>query len=101
MRRRDFITLIGGAAVAWPLAAGAQQAAKTHRIAVVHPSASIADSSETGSNQSYAVLFKELRRLGYIEGVNLVVTRYSGEGREERFGACRQAANDFPLPRVF
>src|SRR6516165_8023346 len=97
MRRRDFITLIGGAAVAWPLAAGAQQAAKTHRIAVVHPSASIADSSETGSNQSYAVLFKELRRLGYIEGVNLVVTRYSGEGREERFPElCQEVVRTKP-----
>jgi putative ABC transport system substrate-binding protein len=33
----------------------------------------------------YGALFKELRRLGYIEGVNLVITRYSGEGREERY----------------
>ena len=96
MRRRHFITLIGGAAAAWPLAARAQP-----RIAVAHPSAPIADMSESGDNPFYAALFKELRRRGYIEGVNLVVTRYSGEGREERFGACRQAANDFPLPRVF
>ena len=85
MKRRQFITLIGGAAAAWPLAALAQQATKTHRIALVHPSVSIADMSESGGNSNYAALFKELRRLGYIEGVNLVVTRYSGEGREERF----------------
>src|SRR5215470_9541426 len=84
MRRRKFITLVGGAA-AWPLGARAQQTTKTHRIALVHPSASIADMSESGSNPSYVALFKELRRLGYIEGVNLVVTRYSGEGREERY----------------
>jgi hypothetical protein len=48
-------------------------------------SASIADIGEGGSNPAYVALFKELRRFGYIEGVNLVVTRYSGEGREERF----------------
>jgi putative tryptophan/tyrosine transport system substrate-binding protein len=80
MKRREFITLLGVAA-AWPLAARAQQTAKTHRIALVHPSASIADMSESGGNPYYPALFKELRRLGYIEGVNLVVTRYSGEGR--------------------
>jgi putative tryptophan/tyrosine transport system substrate-binding protein len=84
MRRREFITLVGGAA-SWPLAVRAQQATKTHRIAFVHPSAPIADMSESGGNPTFVALFKELRRLGYIEGVNLVVTRYSGEGREERF----------------
>jgi putative tryptophan/tyrosine transport system substrate-binding protein len=83
MRRRDFIKVVAGSAIVWPLATLAQQTAK-HRIAVVHPSISIADMSETG-NPIYAALFKELRRLGYIEGVNLVVARYSGEGREERF----------------
>ena len=94
MRRREFITLLGGAA-AWPLAARAQQTAK-HRIAVVHPSISIADMSETG-NPIYAALFKELRRLGYIEGVNLVVARYSGEGREERFPElCQEVVRTKP-----
>ena len=90
MRRREFITVVGSAAM-WPLAARAQQTAKTHRIALVHPSVSIADMSESGGNPNYTALFKELRRLGYIEGVNLVVTRYSGEGREERFpDLCRE-----------
>jgi putative ABC transport system substrate-binding protein len=97
MRRRDFIKGIVGSAIAWPLVAGAQQTAKTHRIALVHPSASIAEMSESGDNPFYAALFKELRRRGYIEGVNLVVTRYSGEGREERFPElCQEVVRTKP-----
>ena len=97
MRRREFITLIGGAATGWPLAAHAQQTAKTHRIAIVSVSAFIADMSESGSNPNYVALFKELRRLDYIEGVNLVVTRYSGEGREERFPElCQEVVRTKP-----
>ena len=93
MRRREFIALLGGATAAWPLAARAQQTEKTHRIALVHPSISTADMSESGANRNYVALFGELRRLGYIEGVNLVVARYSGEGREEHFlGLCQEIA---------
>jgi putative tryptophan/tyrosine transport system substrate-binding protein len=97
MRRRDFIKLIGGGAAAWPLVARAQQATKTDRIAVVHPSVPVADMTESGGYPYYAALFKELRRLGYIEGVNLVVTRYSAEGREERFpGLCQEVVRTNP-----
>ena len=80
MRRREFITLFAGATAVWSLAARAQQATKAYRIAIVHPSASIADMSESGSNPYYPALFKELRRLGYIEGANLVVTFIGWEG---------------------
>jgi putative ABC transport system substrate-binding protein len=83
VRRRDFITLFGGAA-AWPLTAHAQQQTKVHRIAIVHPSALLADMSEIGASPSYVALFKALRRFGYVEGQNLAVERYSAEGREER-----------------
>src|SRR5262245_27182932 len=98
MNRRAFITLIGGTAVAWPLAARAQQpAAKTHRIAIVHPSVSISEMNETGDHPYYPALFKELRRLGYVEGKNLVVARYSGEGREDRYPElCRDVAGTKP-----
>jgi putative ABC transport system substrate-binding protein len=96
MRRREFIAVLGGAA-AWPLAARAQQTGKTHRIAVVHPSASIADMTESGGNPAYAGLFKELRRLGYIEGDNLIVARYSAEGWEARFPElCQQVVRTKP-----
>jgi putative ABC transport system substrate-binding protein len=97
MRRRDFIKVVAGSAAASPLAAHAQQTAKTHRIALVSPSTSIADMIESGSNPSFVAFFKELRRLGYIEGVNLVVMRYSAEGREERFPElCREVVRTNP-----
>jgi putative tryptophan/tyrosine transport system substrate-binding protein len=97
MIRRHFITLIGGAAAAWPLAARAQQPTKTHHIALVHPSRPISEMSESGGTPFYAAFFKELRRLGYIEGVNLVVRRYSGEGREERYPElCHEVVSTNP-----
>jgi putative ABC transport system substrate-binding protein len=85
MKRRQFVTGLAGAAAAWPIAAGAQQSANMYRIAIVRTSGSLADMTETGDNPSYSVLFKELRRLGYIERQNLIVERYSGEGRQERY----------------
>jgi putative ABC transport system substrate-binding protein len=83
MRRRKFITLLGGTA-GWPLAARAQQRVTPHRIAVVHPSRPVAMMSDSGL-EIFRTFFKELRRLGYIEGQNLVVMRYSGEGRTEHY----------------
>jgi putative ABC transport system substrate-binding protein len=41
--------------------------------------------SEAGDNPAYVPMFKELRRLGYAEGRNLIVDRYSAEGRGDRF----------------
>jgi len=84
MKRREFITLLGGAAAAWPLSARAQQVGKVHRIAVAHPSHPIADLRETGPIVFYRAFFNELRRLGYVENRNLKVERYSAEGRTER-----------------
>ena len=84
MRRREFITLIGSAAAAWPIAALAQKPVKQQRIAVVHMSAPITDMSESG-DPIYRPFFQELRRLGYVEGQNLVLERYSGEGRTAHY----------------
>jgi len=74
MKRREFITLLGGAAVAWPLAARAQQSGKVYRLGV------LADVTPALSG-----LFYGLRDLGYVEGQNLIIERRSSEGRAERW----------------
>jgi putative ABC transport system substrate-binding protein len=53
--------------------------------------------SETSDLPLYAALFKELRRLGYVEGQNLIVERYSAAGREDRFDElAREVARSSP-----
>src|SRR5260370_1644851 len=84
MRRRKFMTLVGGVAV-WPLAARAQQRARQHRIAIFHPAIPATLITETGGGSAWRAFFAELRRLGYIEGENLIVERYSAEGHHERY----------------
>ena len=83
MRRREFVAGLGTAAI-WPLAARAQQPAKMKRIAIVSPATKIGDMGVNGY-RIYRMFFEELSRLGYDEGRNLVVERYSGEGRTERY----------------
>jgi putative ABC transport system substrate-binding protein len=80
MRRRDFISLLGGTAIAWPLAAAAQQITNKKRLAIFSPSEPSADLHEHNGSKFYRALFAELRRLGQIEGQNLKVESY---GREQ------------------
>jgi len=95
MRRRDFITALGTAAT-WPLAARAQQPAKMKRIAFVRPAGPVSEVSVSGSPY-YRAFFEELSRLGYVEGQNLGVERYSGEGRPERYAElARDVVNTHP-----
>ena len=95
MRRREFITTLGSAAV-WPVIARAQQPAQMKRIAMVDPSESVADITVTGK-WWYRVFFQELSRLGYVEGRNLLVGRYSGEGRTELYeGLVGDVASTHP-----
>src|SRR5215470_10373682 len=82
MNRREFLIILVLSAT-MPCA-HAQQPGKLYRIAVVHPSAPVAEMTETGSPR-FSALFKELRRLGYVEGQNVVVERYSGAGRTEHY----------------
>jgi putative ABC transport system substrate-binding protein len=74
VKRREFITLIGGAAVAGPLAARAQQPTKSYRLAYL---ALLGDLD--------AVIVKQrLAELGYAEGKNLIFDFRSAEGQPER-----------------
>src|SRR5262245_39873580 len=75
--RRKFITLLGGGVAAWPLAARAQQARKTHTIGFLSPSMAVFTPYRT-------VLFNTLRELGWIEGQNIAIERRYAENRLER-----------------
>jgi putative ABC transport system substrate-binding protein len=66
MRRREFITLLSGAAT-WPLAARAQQGERVRRVAGLFLSAGL-------GNPGFPVLWNELAKLGWIEGRNLRTT---------------------------
>ena len=67
MRRREFITLLGSAAV-WPLAARAQQADRVRRVGVLGPGP-----DNPVSGPGYQIFVSELRKLGFTEGQNVVV----------------------------
>jgi putative ABC transport system substrate-binding protein len=84
MQRREFITLLGGVA-AWPVAARAQPPATQSRIAIFHPAIPTTHLTETGGGSAWRAFFAELRRLGYVEGENLIIERYSAEGHHERY----------------
>jgi putative ABC transport system substrate-binding protein len=82
VRRRDFT--IGLLLAAATRSVQAQERAKQHRIAIITPAGPVADFSDTGP-RAWPAFFDELRRLGDVEGQNLTVERYSGEGRPERY----------------
>lgn len=77
MKRREFITLIGGAAATWSLAAGAQQKRKLPLVGILNP----------GSSDNPGVLgfYKGLQELGYIEGLNIAIERRYGDWQADRF----------------
>src|SRR5271167_4712861 len=78
MRRRDFITLLGGAASAWPLTARAQQAGKLPTIGFLGADAA-AFSPWT------AAFVARMRELGWIEGRTIAIEYRWSEGRAERY----------------
>jgi putative ABC transport system substrate-binding protein len=86
MKRREFIALVGGVALQ-STTTWAQKPVKVHRIALFHPSVPV--THQTGippSGPAYRAFFAELGRLGYVEGENLLVERYSGEGHIDKYG---------------
>jgi putative ABC transport system substrate-binding protein len=77
MHRRDFIAGLGGA-VAWPVAARAQQAGRTYRIGIV--------SAQPSSQPQNVALVEGLGRLGFSEGKNLQIDWQGFELKPEQYG---------------
>src|ERR1700732_2263246 len=100
MKRREFITLLGGTAAAWPLSARAQQPAKTKRIAMVHPADPVAN-LVASYHPVYQAFFDELGRAGFVEGKSLIVERYSAEGNPDRYAQLARDVVDTRPDAIF
>jgi putative ABC transport system substrate-binding protein len=81
MRRRDFVTLLGGAAAAWPLAARAQQSPNKIPVVGVLWHAGSAEEEDV----YLSVLRKAFNDLGYVEGKNIVLDQRFPAENPERF----------------
>jgi putative tryptophan/tyrosine transport system substrate-binding protein len=78
-RRRQFITILGGAA-AWPLAARAQQTGKVYRIGF------LANDPAIPMQPAGQAFLDGLREGGFIEGGNIIIERRFAEARPDRYG---------------
>jgi putative ABC transport system substrate-binding protein len=79
MRRREFIAILGGAAVAWPVAARAQQRTKLPTIGL------LGSTTPSVESQRIAGFVQRLRELGWVEGRDIAVEYRWAEGRSQRF----------------
>src|SRR6516162_5699918 len=79
MRRREFITLLGGAAAGWPLADRAQRGGKLPTIGL------LGGSSADTAPENRAAFVRRLQELGWIEGRTVAIEYRYAEGRPERF----------------
>ena len=82
MKRREFLGGLGGAAVAWPLVAGAQQSGKVPTIGYLWPV-----DRRSGFVARDDAFLQGLRELGYVDGANIVIEYRSAEGRFDRLPA--------------
>ena len=78
MKRREFITLLGGAAAAWPLAGRAQQVGKVYRIGFLRYA--------SPHEKQFNAFRDGLRALGWIEGQNIVIEQRYAAGALDRLG---------------
>jgi len=83
MRRREFTAGVLMLVASRP--GRAQQRTTPHRIAIFHPAIPVALLTETGGGSAWRAFFAQLRRLGYVEGQNLIIERYSADGHHERY----------------
>jgi putative ABC transport system substrate-binding protein len=83
MRRREFITLVGGSAVAWPLALRAQQSEQMRRIGVLMPFAK----DNPDAQARITAFLQELHKLGWTEGRNLQIEYRWGSGDLQKAAA--------------
>ncbi len=81
MERRKFITLVGGAAATWPLAARAQQAAKLPTIGLLY------NGTQRSSVSRVAAMREGLKEVGYVEGDNVAFEYRWTDGHEDRLPA--------------
>jgi putative tryptophan/tyrosine transport system substrate-binding protein len=79
MTRRAFITLLGSAAAAWPLAASAQQTGKIYRIGF------LANDPTIPAQPAGQAFLDGLRESGFIEGNSIIIERRFAEGRLDRY----------------
>ena len=80
MRRREFITLLGGAAASLPLTARAQPSSEMRRIAVL----ASGNADDQGLKSALAAFQQRLQQLGWTDGQNLRIELRRGEGDEEK-----------------
>jgi putative tryptophan/tyrosine transport system substrate-binding protein len=85
MKRREFITLVGGAAASWPLAARAQQPKDIPRLCFLS-----FDLDPAASRSRFDAFFQGLRDLGYADGQTITIDYLSAEGHGERFPALAE-----------
>ena len=78
MRRRNFIAMLGGAVVVWPLLARAQPAAKVPRVGFIF------SGTRTANARQLDAFHQGLRELGWIAGKNIAVEERNAEGQLER-----------------
>jgi putative ABC transport system substrate-binding protein len=94
LRRRQFITLLGGAAAAWPLAVRAQQAAM--------PVVGFLSSRSPGESSDLVAAFRRgLRDSGFIEGRNVLIAFRWADGRYERLSALAAELVDVGVAVLF